>query len=289
MSDLIDPHIRFLRAAGRATDTIEDRGLILRRLDRELPKGLEKANTDELTDWLGTEGWSPKTRETYWYHLADFFKWAVRKGRGQRLDFNPAEDIPRPRVPRGLPHPATDDQVQRALAELRRPALRAIILAVGAGLRAGEIATAQREHVTQQRIRITGKGGKIRYVPLTADVWAELCDAPPGPLVPDRNGNTRDGHWLSLIANQALARRAITATLHDFRHSYATRLRRAGVDTLAISKLLGHSSVGTTQIYVQVDDLDLEQAVALLPSLYGEHRPVCSWPVPTAASSRSAA
>ena len=272
MSDLIAPHLASLRARGRSPLTVHSREGCLRRLARDLPKPLDKASTEELELWLGQPGWTTKTRETYWCHIVGFFRWAARPGRNQRIDWDPSEDLARPAPRPGKPRVATDDQLHRCLDLLVRPALRvvrrAVILAAGAGMRASEIAAADREDFTARRVLILGKGEKGRAVPLIPDVWKEVVDEPPGRLITNR-GRPVDGFWVTRTCAKALARIGEPRlTIHWFRGAFATRLRRSGVDIAAISRLLGHSSVATTQRYLEMLDEDLELAVARLPGLH---------------------
>lgn len=266
MTHFIDEHLAALRAESRSPKTIESREELLRRLDRDLPQGLDEATTRELQHWLGHPGWSTKTRETYWCHIVAYFRWATR-GERPFLDYDPSADMARPRVGRHLPRVATDDQLIYALDHLARPALRAVILAAGVGMRACEVANAEREDFTQRRVAIHGKGDKMRTVPVTADVWEEIADSPPGPLMTS-HGHAVGPDWVTAVVSKALTVIGQPRlTLHWFRGAYATRLRRSGVDTMAIARLLGHSSVATTQRYVDLDEDDLVQAVARLPRL----------------------
>lgn len=266
MSDLIAPHLAALRARGLSPATIRDRKRLLEALDRELPHGIDQAAAEELEAWLGQPGWTTKTRETYWTHMVGFYRWATR-GRVQRLDWDPSEELARPKPRRRLPRVAADDHLRRCLAELDRPVLRAIILAAGAGMRAAEIANAEREHFDERQVVIVGKGDKVRVVPLMVEVWCEVRDSPAGRLI-TKDGGPVDAPWVTRNCAYALDRIGLPhLTIHWFRGAFATRLRRAGVDTLAISRLLGHSSVATTQRYVQLDDRDLAAAVARLPKL----------------------
>ena len=280
MSELIDRHIKAIRADGLADTTIASREELLWRLERDLPYGLEEATTEELQEWLGNPKWSPKTRETYWCHIVPFYRWCT-KGRSPIFDYDPSADMRRPRVGRHLPRVATDDQLALALANLSRPALRAVVLAAGVGMRASEVADAERHHFTRERVVIHGKGDKMRSVPMTGEVWTEIRNSQPGRLITNR-GRPVNAEWVSRTVSHALSRIGLPITLHYFRGSYATRLRRAGVDAFAIAELLGHSSVATTQTYIAIVDADLDAAVAKLPPLPMQLEPVSTRLEPTA-------
>ena len=266
MTDFIDDHLTALRAEGRSPNTVDSREELLRRLDRDLPYGLDEATTSELQHWLGNPAWCSKTRETYWCHIVAYYRWCT-KGPRPFLDYDPSATMRRPRVGRHLPRVASDDQLAHALASLHRPMLRAVILAAGVGMRAGEVAAALREHFTRQRVIILGKGDKMRAVPVPEDVWEEIRDCPDGPLI-THHGLPVPRQWVTMTASRALTSIGYPRlSLHWFRGAYATRLRRSGVDAFAIQQLLGHSSAATTQRYVELDEDDLAVAVARLPRL----------------------
>lgn len=266
MSDLIAPHLAALRAEGLSENTVHDRQGLLSRLARDLPHGIDTASTEELQQWLGRPGWSTKTRETYWTHIVGFYRWAVR-GRSQKIDWDPSEDLTRPRPKKPLPRVAADDQLRQCLGQLGPRARRAVILAAGVGMRASEIADSDRDHFTRRRVAILGKGDKSRSVPVPEDVWDEIGDEPTGRLILN-HGEPVTGAWVTQHCALALDRIGLPKlTIHWFRGAYATRLRRSGVDTIVISRLLGHSSVATTQRYIDLDDEDLDDAVGRLPAL----------------------
>ena len=250
MTDFIGPHLKHLKAAGRSKHTWEDREKILRRLDRELPRGLYKANTEELEEWLGRDEWSTKTKETYWTHTVGFFRWAV----GKYLDFDPTLDMLRPRPRRRLPRPVTAAQLRLALDQLDPLCARAVLLAAAVGMRASEIADAVRADFTEERVLIVGKGEKSRSVPTDPLVWAEVRDEPDGPLI-RWHGHRVDGDWLSRHASARLSRIGLPAvTLHRFRHWFGTTLQREYRDLQLTADLMGHSSTATTCGYAQLTD-----------------------------------
>jgi integrase len=267
MTSLIDLHLAASRAGGLAEKTIDAREELLRRLDRELPQGIEEAITEELQEWLGRAGWATKTRETYWCHIVAFYRWAT-VGRTARLDYDPSADMPRPRVGRHLPRVASDTQLAHALRSLAPRERLAVVLASGLGMRAGEVADAERDQITEHRALIHGKGDKTRSVPVPPDVWEIVMGRPSGRLVTDHLGQPVTSSWVTQHVSRALTSIGEPRlTLHWFRGAYATRLRRAGVDTSAIARLMGHESVSTTQKYIELVDGDLDAAVARMPRL----------------------
>lgn len=277
MTDLIDEHLRHIAAGGLAPDsTVDDRRKILRRLDRELPYGLEAANAAELEAWfvagrtpLGRP-WSRKTRATYHEHIAAFYRWACNTQRGMspKLNWNPFEDIPRPRTPRGVPRPALDSQVADVLARADRPWRTAVLLAAYAGMRVGEIAVATREQVSMDLLIITGKGGRTRVVPRHPMVADEAARLEPGRMFRRPRGGDADGDWLSGRVSDHLTELGYPLlTAHMFRHWFATTTLAACGNLRVVQELLGHSDPATTAVYTQITDEQRRFAVGALPVL----------------------
>ena len=186
---------------------------------------------------------------------------------------------PRVRVPlpRPLPVPAAlsvpsgiASMATTALAERRDTAL--FTLLYGAGLRIGEALSLDlrdlpRDATAGAALRITGKGGKQRLVPLLPAVLATLRDwarhhpdpAPDSPLF----CGVRGGRLDAAVAQKAMRtyRRAVGlpehATPHALRHSFATHLLEGGADLRSIQELLGHASLSSTQRYTLADEAHL--------------------------------
>jgi site-specific recombinase XerD len=132
-----------------------------------------------------------------------------------------------------------------------------------AGLRLSEAAHLQLADIDSQRMQLRvdrGKGNKMRMIPLSPRLlealrtyWSEY--RPPQFLFP---GKTSDRPYASTSIQKAIKRSAARASIrknvtpHVLRHSYATGLLEAGVDILAISRLLGHASFTTTMVYLHV-------------------------------------
>jgi integrase/recombinase XerC len=140
-----------------------------------------------------------------------------------------------------------------------------VTLLWGCGLRISEALSLKRTDAPlPDAIRITGKGGKTRVVPVLP-VVREAIDAYlaelPTPLAPDEAlFRAKRGGAYSPRHAQALMQRLrgqlglpASATPHALRHSFATHLLGAGADLRAIQELLGHASLSTTQRYADVD------------------------------------
>lgn len=147
-------------------------------------------------------------------------------------------------------------------------------LIYGAGLRITEAISLRTEQIDREReaIVVTGKRGKTRWIPLPEQtlVWINLYLAESRPLLSKRtspyiivsnrgNQMNRSVAFLNLEKYQKLAGIGADVTPHILRHSYAVHLLRGGADLRAVQELLGHESIGTTQVYTQ---LELEQVIS---------------------------
>lgn len=144
-------------------------------------------------------------------------------------------------------------------------------LLYGCGLRIGEALALTREDMASARtgsIRVTGKGGVTRIVPVLPQVveavetYVKLCPYAPNDDAPLFRG-ARGGVLQPAIVQKTMRklRSALglpnNATPHALRHSFATHLLAGGGDLRTIQELLGHASLSTTQIYTAVDTSSL--------------------------------
>jgi integrase/recombinase XerC len=183
-----------------------------------------------------------------------------------------------PRLKKGLPRPVTPDEAVNladmidgtATADWVGARDRAVLLLLyGSGLRIAEaLSLSGRDGMLGDVLQVTGKGGKQRLVPvlpITRAAVAEyvrLCPWPLSakePLFRGAKGGPLSPGMLQRAMAQA--RRALglpdTATPHALRHSFATHLLSAGADLRSLQELLGHASLGSTQIYTRVDAASL--------------------------------
>lgn len=179
-----------------------------------------------------------------------------------------------PRVKKGIPRPITPDDAvgvadtvaEAAGAEWIGARDKAVLLLLyGAGLRIAEALSLTADLLPLgETLRVTGKGGKQRVVPILPIVREAVTDyarTQPFVLAPcDALFRGEKGGPLSPgMIQKAMARARIamglpaSATPHALRHSFATHLLGAGADLRSLQELLGHASLGSTQIYTQVD------------------------------------
>lgn len=179
-----------------------------------------------------------------------------------------------PRVQRSLPRPVDPEAVLALAGDAADSASdgwigardwAVLLLLYGCGLRVSEATGLTGDALPLgQTLRVTGKRGKMRQVPLLGNVreaieaYLALCPYPPAKGAPLFRG--RRGGPLS----PALIRRAVQGarkrlglpektTPHALRHSFATHLLAGGADLRSLQELLGHASLSSTQIYTAVD------------------------------------
>lgn len=188
-----------------------------------------------------------------------------------------------PRRPARLPRPVGEEAAREMIDEVAalsdEPWVGArdtavLMLLYGAGLRISEaLSLTGADLPPPEVLRVAGKGGKVRLVPLLPAV-REAVSAYGGlmPFVPEREGplfrGVRGGPLSPRIVQsrvQAL-RGALglpeTATPHALRHAFATHLLAHGGDLRSIQALLGHASLSTTQVYTGVATDHLREAIA---------------------------
>jgi integrase/recombinase XerD len=230
-----------------------------------------------------------KTLREYIYHLKDmglapasirrnvsalrsYFRFLTGEGHVVR---DPTERLDPPKRWRTLPQVLTVPEVEKLLAA---PTLddamafrdRAILeLAYAAGLRVSEWIGISVKDVLfeEQLVRVFGKGGKERLVPMGRKALAAIAiylrelrprldrGAGRGALFLNAQGTplSRMGAWKILRKHVKRAGISKRVTPHTLRHSFATHLLEGGADLRAVQEMLGHADISTTQIYTHVD------------------------------------
>lgn len=252
----------WLRAAGRPETTIALRTYHLRRVMTAIQTDPWSLGTEELVQYLGAQSWAPETRRSYRASLRAFYAWAQATGRRQD---NPAALIPAIKLPRGVPRPTPERVYVQALLDADDRVRLMIHLAAQCGLRRGEIARLRREDVVPDLVayslRVSGKGGHERMVPLPSELCRQLLAAPAGWLFPS---TARGGGHLTPAHVGKLVSRVLPDgwTCHTLRHRCATVAYASTRDLRAVQDLLGHAKPETTARYTQVPVDAVRAAVA---------------------------
>jgi integrase/recombinase XerC len=179
-----------------------------------------------------------------------------------------------PRIKKGLPRPVTPDEAVNLAHTVHEDASeewigardRAVLLLLyGAGMRIAEALSLTGGALPMgEMLVVTGKGGKQRAVPILPLVRDAVADyAAKSPWTLDKSEalfrGAKGGPLSQGMVQKAMARARIalglpaSATPHALRHSFATHLLGAGADLRSLQELLGHASLGSTQIYTKVD------------------------------------
>ena len=164
------------------------------------------------------------------------------------------------------------DRLFRACDDLEKTAFATLFLT---GIREQELCYLTWKDVDLKRatIRVTGEGKdgfspkdyEERLIPIPPDLVALLKKLPRTAewVFPSAKGG-RMNHLLRRLKNVAERARVAHATLHKFRHTYATRLLEKGCDIVTVQHLMGHSDLDTTRQYLSPDDTLKRQAVSRL-------------------------
>ncbi|MEM9579952.1 MAG: tyrosine recombinase XerC [Pseudomonadota bacterium] len=203
--------------------------------------------------------------------VKSFYRWLA-----EREGFEPTAvlTIRAPKFQKKLPRPLAEDaakamidtvELQSAQSWVAARDSAVITLLYGCGLRISEaLGLTFADAPLPQTLRILGKGGKERIVPVlpaardAVAAYLRLCPHPMSPEAPLFRG-VRGGALAPRAVQSVMANARMqlglpaTATPHAMRHSFATHLLSAGGDLRAIQELLGHASLSTTQAYTAVD------------------------------------
>ncbi len=248
--------------------------------------GLLEVERSHVLDYLVSMiGASPRTTARRLSALRRFYSHQTRAGMIER---DPMDRIDTPRIGRPLPEALTEQEVERLLAApdigtalgFRDRTMLEVLYATG--LRVSELVGLEASSVSMRQglVRVTGKGGRERLVPLGEHAldWldrfhrgprSEILDGRVSEAVfPTGRGAamTRQAFWMLIKRYAARAAIMRPVTPHTLRHAFATHLLNHGADLRVIQLLLGHRDISTTQIYTHV-------ARQRLHRLHAEHHP----------------
>lgn len=247
------------------------------RLPLSLLEDLDKNDIRAFLSYLHLEGFGRPSIARKLASLRTFLSFLCVSG---RLPKNPALQVTPPKAEKRLPEHLDLDEIQRTMDSPDAKTFiglrdRAILeMFYSSGLRLRELAGLNRDQVdtASGTIRVTGKGGKDRIVPVGRSAKEALV-AYLGKrdlavaASPDRIlFVTKQGKALSPSGVQGRVSKHLGEATgrklgpHALRHSFATHLLDAGADLNAVKEMLGHSSLSTTQIYTHVSVERLKEA-----------------------------
>jgi len=239
---------------------------------------LSKITVSDMRAWMASErarGVGARSLARQLSAVKTFYRWL-----SEREGFEPTAVLSThsPKFTKKLPRPLAEDAATAMIDTVEMQATDAwvaardgavVTLLYGCGLRISEALSLTGADVPlPQVMRITGKGGKERIVPVidaardAVASYLRLCPHPMEPNAPLFRG-ARGGPLNPRAIQKVMERSRMqlglpaTATPHAMRHSFATHLLTAGGDLRAIQELLGHASLSTTQAYTAVDTAHL--------------------------------
>lgn len=207
--------------------------------------------------------------------LRSFYRFC---GRTERMEVADLAWLRSPKPLKSIPKPVSEDEARSLMAAIFRRRgdewgksrdFAVLMLLYGCGLRVSEALGLQRSDVPLGNwLRVTGKGGKIREVPVLPAVaqavsaYIEVCpfdNGPASPLFLSARGNAFGPRAAQRLVEGLRLELNLPehVTPHALRHAFATHLLGNGADLRAIQELLGHASLSTTQRYTSVDEAHL--------------------------------
>nr|WP_175583716.1 tyrosine recombinase XerC [Salipiger sp. HF18] len=241
-------------------------------------KPLARVTTPDMRAFMAHlrgQGAAPRSMARKLSAVKSFYRWLA-----EREGFEPTAVIMAraPKFQKKLPRPL-DESAARAMIEtvemqsadswIGARDAAVVTLLYGCGLRISEaLGLRGRDWPMGESLRITGKGGKERIVPVlpvardAVGIYLQLCPFEPEPEAPifrGARGGALNPRLIQKVTEKARLQLGLpaTATPHAMRHSFATHLLAAGGDLRAIQELLGHASLSTTQAYTAVDEVHL--------------------------------
>lgn len=249
--------------------------------DRDIdPTAATLADLRDFAARLHDLGIGPRSQCRILSGVRSFYKFLQTDG---FIDDDPSELLESPQLGEHLPEVLTTDEVDRLeqaidLGKWEGQRNKAIIeVLFSCGLRVSELVNLKLSDLflADRFIRVIGKGRKERLVPISDNAIRQLrfwfddrnhMDIKPGEedyVFLNRRGAHLTRTMILIMIKRLGAEAGIDKTIspHTLRHSFATALLEGGADLRAIQAMLGHESIGTTEIYTHIDTHTLRQEI----------------------------
>ena len=259
-----------------------DKLLLFLSREEKLPQEAELSDLQTFAATLHDIGIGPRSQCRILSGVRSFYRFLVIDG---YIDNDPTELLESPVLGEHLPEFLTTEEVDQleASIDLSKPEghrNRAIIeVLFSCGLRVSELVTLRFSQIYADEgyVRILGKGSKERLVPISNRAlkeienykpWRNSLKIKPGEedfVFLNRRGAHLTRTMVLIMLKQQAEEAGIQKTIspHTLRHSFATALLEGGADLRVIQALLGHESIGTTEIYTHISMQTLRQEVLL--------------------------
>ncbi len=221
---------------------------------------------------------SPRTIQAYYSSLSAFFNWCIRE---ELIIGSPLKNIPRPKIPKFLPDPFSEDEIRSLFSAAKRyeeaksaRLIAIMLMLLDTAVRLSELLNMKIEDVDidQGRIKVMGKGSKERFVffgrSTKRNLWRyiNLYRSDPLPRISNlfltQSGHPissrRLAHYLTEVGKEANVENVHP---HRWRRTAAIQfLRNSNGDVLALQKLLGHETLEMVRRYVNYTPDDVARA-----------------------------
>jgi site-specific recombinase XerD len=236
-------------------------------------------------DGMANRNWKPATCVQYRTSCKAFFDWCVKEG---YMKHNPAKELEVPRIPKRLPHALSKQDALKLLEVVdnlpyentflryRNHAIFSTFLF--AGLRRKELITLRLTDINLENMTIfvqQGKGQKDRYVPICEtlaislqrylDSRKKMRYTTPSFFVSSNKNVSFHITGLRMVVRQIKKAGRFYFHIHQLRHTFATLMLEGGCDIYTLSKMMGHSDIKTTTIYLSASVEHLRHEIVKHP------------------------
>jgi site-specific recombinase XerD len=229
--------------------------------------------------------WKPRTYRTYYMSLMVFFRWCVQES---HMEVNHADDMELPQIEKSLPKGLNQQTAIRLLEfvynypyahpyqKFRNHAIFAMF--IFAGLRKSELLNLNYGDIDAENLTIfvrRGKGAKDRIIPMSS-VLAQILKrylierkrknrTCPTYFTSSKKDCRFTEHGLKHLTKKLKKVSGISFTIHALRHTFATLMVEGGCDIYSLSKMMGHSDIKTTTIYLSASVEHLREQIIKHP------------------------
>ena len=215
---------------------------------RDVGKDLKSLEKKDIDLWISKKEISRRTMKTYLYVLSRFFRYVEREDLSKHCRDRAKEirmSSPIPRVDEDLLRRM--EELKRRISEMEGEKAAIIALLLSTGMRLSEVLSLRTNDIDLKRrmIRVIGKGGKERIVYMTS--W---CAEIVGKYV--KGANNDRIFRVSARTVQRWVKELLGVSPHGIRHAFAVMYLARGGNVRALQKILGHSKLSTTEVYLDI-------------------------------------